>query len=931
MTYSINIGQPTYTNRKPLSSVYPDMDNILFTLPDNVDRLISPDFLRDAIYTVWASSAFKFTESSDGVKYVGVDSGNINDRSVSGKFLIGKRSFSGTQSYQDSHDVLDNTLLGSDVDIFLYNTKRDTISQNNTRAVFLTGINNQFATSPYIQTQIVKTQGASCVNFSGYGLVDEIPFTTIWDTTQTYDNYYHQLYLNDPILYAGYVTTEQLNSSNSNQIQLPLFFNGEYDFEIDWGDGTVEKYTNDINNTDPNKIQISFTQPYYVCDVKHTYSVSGEYTVKIKGKLKGWGFKNEYDKLKFKEVKHWGCLELINDWQGNANCFHGCENMTVSSDILDTLNISNLTHLNYLFSNCKKLNYIKGVEGWDLSHIQSLYATFQSCLVFNADLTYWNISNVTNLGLLFNGAILFNNGKVVGVGGTLPWDTSNVTVLYGTFAGAESFNQYLPWDTSKVTDCVSLFYWAYKFNNGQAPGENTAPLNWDVSSVTNFSNSFQQCVSFNQPLTFNGNKWDVSLVTSFYGMLNYCVLFNHYVGDWEIRNDVPVYLDLLFLGCASFNNGQSPGASTAPLNWDVSSVISMWGAFAAASSFNQPLPWNTISVTNIHSLFYAATLFNQPLNYDPINNYWDTSNVINMWSVFSLASSFNNGQSPGVGGTLNWNTQSVINMREIFHGAIAFNQYLPWNTSNVTDLYLSFYNTTLFNNGQAPGASTAPLNWDTSNVTNLYGTFASAISFNQSLSWNTSKVTRADSLFYNTTLFNNGQAPGASTAPLNWDTSNVEDLHSAFNAASSFNQDLPWDTSKVTNMRYIFGNALLFNRPLNWDVSKVETMSHAFANAIVFNQSLANWTLSSLILVPLLPDNSNYWAWAYSSAVSMLFNCGMDTNNYDATIIAWAAKANLLPDEVFIGVQGRSYSNAALVSRTTLVNKGWEIVGDSLV
>ncbi|KAL1495256.1 hypothetical protein AB1Y20_017117 [Prymnesium parvum] len=61
-----------------------------------------------------------------------------------------------------------------------------------------------------------------------------------------------------------------------------------------------------------------------------------------------------------------------------------------------------------------------------------------------------------------------------------------------------------------------------------------------------------------------------------------------------------------------------------PLNWDTSSVTSMWWMFAGASSFNQPLNWDTSSVTDMDAMFAGASSFNQPLN-------WDTSSVTTMY------------------------------------------------------------------------------------------------------------------------------------------------------------------------------------------------------------------------------------------------------------------------------------------------------------
>jgi len=64
--------------------------------------------------------------------------------------------------------------------------------------------------------------------------------------------------------------------------------------------------------------------------------------------------------------------------------------------------------------------------------------------------------------------------------------------------------------------------------------------------------------------------------------------------------------------------------------------------------------------------------------------------------------------------------------------------------------------------------------WDTNNVTSIIGMFFNASTFNQYIgNWQTGKVTSMTYMFSGAVAFNNGDAPGASSKPLNWDTSKV--------------------------------------------------------------------------------------------------------------------------------------------------------------
>ena len=142
LTYSINVGQPTESFRK--SDIY----NVLQDLPDNTSKLISPKDVRDAFLSTWSNSAFKITTPStySTAYYIGVDSGNPADRDQKSKILLGKRQFGNL-------DILSTGLINnSQTDVFVYNTKSDSVTQSSTRMAFLAGTNSLlFNEAPYIE------------------------------------------------------------------------------------------------------------------------------------------------------------------------------------------------------------------------------------------------------------------------------------------------------------------------------------------------------------------------------------------------------------------------------------------------------------------------------------------------------------------------------------------------------------------------------------------------------------------------------------------------------------------------------------------------------------------------------------------------------------------------------------------------------------
>ncbi len=161
-TFSINTGTSTESLAYQIvGGTAPSNDYlnyILDQLEDNINKQVSPHILRDAALSLFSSSPFKQTTASGSTtEFIGVDNIDPNYRDLKRKIFIGKRSFSGTSSYLPSSDIMTLTLLNSDVDIFLYNTKIDTVDQDTTKITILTGSSSGlFSQSPFIQSQVVS-------------------------------------------------------------------------------------------------------------------------------------------------------------------------------------------------------------------------------------------------------------------------------------------------------------------------------------------------------------------------------------------------------------------------------------------------------------------------------------------------------------------------------------------------------------------------------------------------------------------------------------------------------------------------------------------------------------------------------------------------------------------------------------------------------
>lgn len=239
---------------------------------------------------------------------------------------------------------------------------------------------------------------------------------------------------------------------------------------------------------------------------------------------------------------------------------------------------------------------------------------------------------------------------------------------------------------------------------------------WDIKTITNINNAFQDNVSFNEPL----NDWYMDNKTSLYLTFEGCERFNQPLNKWNTSNITNIRQT--FENNYKFN-GKVDG-------WDTSNVIYGYRAFLTAREFNQPLTsWRLPIFRELNHFFAGCQVFNQPVAQLAIS-----SSCTNMQSCFQTCHKFNQPID-------NWIPSNVTNTSFMFNNALVFNQPLnSWDVGSVTTMFLMFEGAVSFNQ---------PLNnWDTSNVTNMGRVFRDATAFDQSLAdWDVSNVTSMALMF----------------------------------------------------------------------------------------------------------------------------------------------------------------------------------------
>jgi surface protein len=164
-------------------------------------------------------------------------------------------------------------------------------------------------------------------------------------------------------------------------------------------------------------------------------------------------------------------------------------------------------------------------------------------------------------------------------------------------------------------------------------------------------------------------------------------------------------------------------AITGVTHWGNTGVQSLSGAFRNHNSLIQ-VPSNLPStVTTLKWMFLFASKFN-----DTNVVHWNTSNINNMYQMFTKAANFNQNIST-------WNTSAATTMNAMFAEAVLFNQDIGnWDVSQVNDMADMFSGAGRFNQDLSQ--------WDISSVNNMNGIFDSAkLSVNNYdaliTSWNT--------------------------------------------------------------------------------------------------------------------------------------------------------------------------------------------------
>ena len=252
--------------------------------------------------------------------------------------------------------------------------------------------------------------------------------------------------------------------------------------------------------------------------------------------------------------------------------------------------------------------------------------------------------------------------------------------------------------------------------------------------------------------------------------------------------------------------------------------------FEELSDISGLLNVNSSKLKSIDHMFFGCS---QLSNFDSISS-WDTSNVTNMELTFYDC------QMNSLLFASNWNTSKLENMHGAFESCSKITDLTPlsnWNISKVTDMSALFY-------GIGASSLNGIGNWNISSVTNMSSMFDSCdnlTDISALANWNVSNVENMYGLFSSCDILADVSALS------NWNTGNVKNMSYMFELCKQLNDVTPlsnWNTIKVTDMRKMFYycSALRSATALNsWNTSSVNDMDSMFDNSGVSSSNRPSW------------------------------------------------------------------------------------------
>ncbi len=727
--------------------------------------------------------------------------------------------------------------------------------------------------------------------------------------------------------------------SSNYQFTLPLKSGSSlnYNFTVNWGDGTSSTVT---SFNDPDKV--------------HTYARSGDYTIKIVGTCEG--FQNDSSSKSYlvevPNLGNMGWKDLSNAFKGNSflthvaggktssvtdmsNMFYDARQTNPDTSGWDTSNVTNMENMFYdarqatpstgwdtsNVTNMKGMFYhatqaAPDTSGWNTSKVTDMPYMFYNATQANPDTSNWNTSNVTNMNNMFGRAAQADPD-------TSNWDFRNVTTLSEIFSGSGlSVNSYSDFlvnldkripTSANINKVINVGTLQYNFSAAWARSS-LVSQNW---SITDGGLSREESINIPwltiyQPAPLSLNHGGIYRVRGTCNANAGDVTIS--VGEPNVQKDLVCTENNTFSGNISVQSVVSHPATISASQDRGTSIISE----SVANEINRFVTkWNIGKPSKTNQKFTLPLKSSAGLKYDFTVDWGDGTTVGTVTSfgdpdkshtyatggkytitITGTIEGFQNNKKTRAKlievanlGNMGWKDLSYafaknINLVKVRGG----------NTSTVENMSYMF--------AVAGQATPDTSGWDTSRVTNMKALFKGVRRANPDTSdWDTSKVTDISYMFYNATQAN----PDTS----DWDTSKVTDTSYMFYSTTQANPDTSdWNISKVADMSYMFHHALQANPDVSqWDTSEVINMKGIFGRSPKANPDTSSWDFRNVTKLKFIFSAS-----------------GLSTENYSKFLIRFEENTPTdMNSNKVINVGKIQYNSSATSARESLVNHGWSI------
>lgn len=265
----------------------------------------------------------------------------------------------------------------------------------------------------------------------------------------------------------------------------------QYDYTIDWGDGSaIESSLDDTELT-------------------HVYAEPGDYRIRILGKFESMTTYLKADKDKLIKVEQLGEV----GWKKLDYAFYSADNLkdfegSVASTVLSA---------EFMFSFCSKLENVKlsGPKSFNLSSMKGLF--LKASNLRNIQFSDFDFSSVTSMAMMFRETTNLTNLDLSNI------NSSSLTSMELMFydSGIETLT-LSNMDTSRVENMQQVFQDASSLHNLDVTG-------WDTSRVTNMRSMFLRASSLT---SLDLSHFNTSMVTTFYQMFNRASSLTYVNLDW---------------------------------------------------------------------------------------------------------------------------------------------------------------------------------------------------------------------------------------------------------------------------------------------------------------------------------------------------------------------------------------------------------------